>query len=156
MSSTLKAWIESVHLHPDVLKEHAGTDIFALDLGPLAEGTGTVAPVYRDAETFFRASYITTGLRSLLEEVLKRLAGKGGAPVLKLMTPFGGDKSHTMAALLHAAKGSARRWTPFRRPKAWPALATFASRSLTANSSMPPRARRRREFASKQCGAGSL
>src|ERR1035441_10425134 len=26
-----KPWIESVHLHPDVLKENAGTDIFALD-----------------------------------------------------------------------------------------------------------------------------
>lgn len=102
--STIKPWIESVHLHPDVLKEHAETDIFALDLGPLAEGTGTVAPVYRDAETFFQASYITTGLKSLLEEVLARLAGKGGAPVLKLMTPFGGGKSHTMAALLHAAR----------------------------------------------------
>jgi hypothetical protein len=104
MNSTVKPWIESVHLHPDVPKEHAETDIFALDLGPLADGTGAVAPVYRDAETFFQASYITSGLKSLLEEVLKRLAGKGGAPVLKLMTPFGGGKSHTMAALLHAAR----------------------------------------------------
>ena len=104
MSNIPKPWIESVHLHPDVLKENADTDIFALDLGPLADGSGTVAPVYRDAESFFRASYITAGLRSLLDEVLKRLADKGGAPVLKLMTPFGGGKSHTMAALFHAAK----------------------------------------------------
>lgn len=96
-------WIESVHLHPDVLKENAETDIFALDLGPLADGSGTVAPVYRDAESFFRASYVTAGLKSLLAEVLGRLAGNGGAPVLKLMTPFGGGKSHTMAALYHAA-----------------------------------------------------
>jgi hypothetical protein len=103
MSNHPKPWIESVHLHPDVLKENAETDIFALDLGPLADGSGTVAPVYRDAESFFRASYVTAGLKSLLDEVLKRLAGKGGAPVLKLMTPFGGGKSHTMAALLHAA-----------------------------------------------------
>ena len=104
MSEKPQPWIESVHLHPDVLKEDAATDIFALDLGPLADGSGTVAPVYRDAESFFRASYITVGLKSLLEEVLKRLAGQGGAPVLKLMTPFGGGKSHTMAALLHAAR----------------------------------------------------
>lgn len=41
---TAKPWIESVHLHPDVLKENAETDIFALDLGPLADGSGTVAP----------------------------------------------------------------------------------------------------------------
>lgn len=103
MNGNPKPWIESVHLHPDVLKENSATDIFALDLGPLADGSGTVAPVYRDAESFFRASYVTAGLKSLLEEVLKRLAGKGGAPVLKLMTPFGGGKSHTMAALFHAA-----------------------------------------------------
>jgi hypothetical protein len=103
MSAT-KPWIESVHLHPDVLRENAGTDIFALDLGPLADGSGAVAPVYRDAESFFRASFVTTGLKSLLDEVLKRLAGKAGAPVLKLITPFGGGKSHVMAALLHAAK----------------------------------------------------
>ena len=102
--TTPKPWIESVHLHPDVLKENAETDIFALDLGPLADGSGTVAPVYRDAESFFRASYVTAGMKSLLNEVLNRLAGKGGAPVLKLMTPFGGGKSHTMAALLHAAR----------------------------------------------------
>lgn len=99
-----KPWIESVHLHPDVLKESADTDIFALDLGPLADGSGMVAPVYRDAESFFRASYVTVGLKSLLQEVLKRLAGEGGVPVLKLMTPFGGGKSHTMAALFHAAR----------------------------------------------------
>lgn len=104
MSTNPKPWVERVHLHPDVLTENAETDIFALDLGPLADGSGTVAPVYRDAENFFRASYITAGLSSLLEEVLKRLAGDGGAPVLKLMTPFGGGKSHTMAALFHAAK----------------------------------------------------
>jgi hypothetical protein len=103
MSNNLKPWIESVRLHPDVFKENAETDIFALDLGPLADGSGAVAPVYRDAESFFRASYVTAGLKSLLDEVLKRLAGKGGAPVLKLMTPFGGGKSHAMAALFHAA-----------------------------------------------------
>jgi hypothetical protein len=100
---TPKPWIESVSLHADVLKEDAGTDIFALDLGPLADNSGTVAQVYRDPETFFRASFLTAGLKSLLEDVLKRLAGKGGPPVLKLLTPFGGGKSHAMAALFHGA-----------------------------------------------------
>src|SRR6266850_1826591 len=104
MASGVKPWIESVHLHADVLKENAETDIFALDLGPLSDGSPNVASVYRDAESFFRASFITNGLKGLLGEVLTRLAGKGGAPVLKLMTPFGGGKSHVMAALLHAAK----------------------------------------------------
>ena len=45
-------------------------------------------------------------------------SGHGGAPVLKLMTPFGGGKSHTMAALFHAA-------TNFPALKAVPEAAGF-------------------------------
>ena len=43
-------------------------------------------------------------LHKLLDEVLASLAGKSGYNrVLKLRTPFGGGKSHTLAALLHTA-----------------------------------------------------
>lgn len=100
----LKPWVEVVSLHPDVLSEHFSEDIFALDLGPLADGNRNVPPVYREPEQFFRASYLTNGLRSLLQDVLSRLAGGSGNRVVKLLTPFGGGKSHTLAALLHAAK----------------------------------------------------
>jgi hypothetical protein len=61
--------------------------------------------VYRDPDAFFAATYITTDLYKLLEEVLASLAGKGNYNrVLKLRSPFGGGKSHTLAALLHAAR----------------------------------------------------
>src|SRR5262249_5305666 len=60
--------------------------------------------VYRDADHFVRTSYLTKGLRSLLQDVLARLEGGAGNRVLKLMTPFGGGKSHTLASLYHAAK----------------------------------------------------
>jgi hypothetical protein len=71
MSSTpIKPWVEAVSLHPDVLSEDFSEDIFALDLGPLADGNANVPAVYRDPEHFFRASYLTSGLRSLLEDVL--------------------------------------------------------------------------------------
>lgn len=103
-SSQLRPWVEVVSFHPDVLSEHFSEDIFALDLGPLADGNRNVPPVYRDPEQFFQASYLTNGLRSLLQDVLSRLAGGSGNRVLKLLTPFGGGKSHTLAALLHAAK----------------------------------------------------
>lgn len=106
-SSRIKPWIESVTLHPDVISEGFSEDIFALDLGPLAEGNKNVPAVYRDPEQFFRASYITSGLRSLLQDVLSRLSGGDGNRVLKLFTPFGGGKSHTLAALLHAARNRA-------------------------------------------------
>jgi len=112
----LRPWIENVALHPDVLGDDFSEDIFALDLGPLADclvglelkvpakDLPAVPAVYRDPEHFFRASYLTTGLRSLLADVLDRLMGGGGNRVLKLVTAFGGGKSHTLAALLHAAR----------------------------------------------------
>jgi hypothetical protein len=114
--SSPKPWIEVVTLHPDVLSDGFSEDIFALDLGPLADwliaqdlklstkSLPAVPPVYRDAEQFFHASYLTRGLRSLLSDVLDRLAGGAGNRVLKLVTAFGGGKSHTLAALLHAAR----------------------------------------------------
>lgn len=100
----LGPWVEAIEPHPDVLSENFSEDIFALDLGPLADGNPNVPQVYRDPEHFFRASYLTKGLRSLLADVLSRLAGGHGNRVLKLLTPFGGGKSHTMAALYHAAR----------------------------------------------------
>ena len=99
----IKPWIEVVSLHSDVLSEDFSEDIFALDLGPLTDGNPNVPGVYRDPEHFFRASYLTSGLKSLLKDVLSRLDGAAGARVLKLITPFGGGKSHTLAALFHAA-----------------------------------------------------
>lgn len=105
MSKTaITPWVEVAKLHADVLAENFSEDIFALDLGPLADGNKNVPAVYRDPEHFFRASYLTRGLRSLLEDVLSRLEGEAGNRVLKLMTPFGGGKSHTLASLFHAAR----------------------------------------------------
>ena len=119
MSDTLRPWLECVDLHPDVLSDDFSEDVFALDLGALndyliGEDAGLptsellrVPAVYRDADSFFRASYLTRGLKSLLQDVLGRLAGAQGNRVLKLFTPFGGGKSHTLAALLHAARSRA-------------------------------------------------
>jgi len=99
-----RQWVEVVSVHPDVVSDNFSEDIFALDLGPLADGAKSVPAVYRDPEHFFRVSYLTKGLRSLLEDALSRLSGGAGNRVLKLLTPFGGGKSHTLAAVLHAAR----------------------------------------------------
>ena len=103
-STTIKPWIEVAALHPDMVSENLSEDIFALDLGPLGDGKPSVPAVYRDPELFFRVSYLTKGLRSLLQDVLSRLGDGAGNRVLKLLTPFGGGKSHTLAALLYAAR----------------------------------------------------
>ena len=119
MSTHVRPWLQCVELHPDVLSDDFSEDIFALDLGTLSDyligkeqgrssaELGRVPAVYRDAGSFFAASFLTNGLKSLLEDVLSRLAGAAGNRVLRLQTPFGGGKSHTLAALLHAARSRA-------------------------------------------------
>lgn len=102
---TLKPWTELVKLHPDVESGSLAEAVFAIDLGAIATGDSTTPKVYRDPDAFFAATYVTTDLHKLLEEVLASLAGKGSYNrVLKLRSPFGGGKSHTLASLLHAAR----------------------------------------------------
>lgn len=101
----LRPWTDLVKLHPDVEGGALTEAIFAIDLGAIASGDPNVPVVNRDPEAFFRATYLTSDLQKLLEEVLASLAGKSGYNrVLKLRTPFGGGKSHTLASLLHAAR----------------------------------------------------
>ena len=57
----------------------------------------------RDPRAFFRATYLTSSMRALLEDVLGALSGGGGDRVLQLRTPFGGGKTHTLLALYHLA-----------------------------------------------------
>ncbi|MFI5387229.1 MAG: AAA family ATPase, partial [Fimbriimonadales bacterium] len=101
----LKPWTELVKLHADVESGSLAKAVFAIDLGAVATGDPTTPKVYRDPDAFFAATYITTDLQLLLEEVLSSLAGKGSFNrVLKLRSPFGGGKSHTLASLLHSAR----------------------------------------------------
>lgn len=105
MIHTLKPWTELVKLHPDVESGSLAEAVFAIDLGAIATGDATTPTVYRDPDAFFAATYVTTDLYKLLEEVLASLAGQGHYNrVLKLRSPFGGGKSHTLASLLHAAR----------------------------------------------------
>ena len=99
----LRPWTEIVRLHPDVEAGNTAVATYAIDLDALVANDKNVPAVYRNASAFFRATYITSGLRRLLEEVLGRLADEPGDRVLQLRSPFGGGKSHTLAALYHAA-----------------------------------------------------
>lgn len=101
----LKPWSELVKLHTDVESGSLAEAVFAIDLGAIATGDSTTPTVYRDSDAFFAATYVTTDLYRILEEVLSSLAGVGAYNrVLKLRSPFGGGKSHTLASLLHAAR----------------------------------------------------
>ena len=88
--------------HKDILEGRLTMDVFAADLFEVSQKRGT--DEYKDAETFFRKTYLTQGLNNLLNIVEKRLSGKGGDPVIQIKTPFGGGKTHALIAMYHKAK----------------------------------------------------
>jgi len=63
------------------------------------------AAEYGDPKEFFRRTYLTEGLLSLLVTGVRRLTGQGGDPVVQLQTSFGGGKTHSMLALYHLFSG---------------------------------------------------
>jgi hypothetical protein len=76
-------------------------DEFAIALEQVVAGT---APEdYRKPDQFFSRTCFTRALREHAGMVLRRLSGKtdNTAPVLTLITQFGGGKTHTLTALYH-------------------------------------------------------
>ncbi len=100
--SAKRVW-EVCEPHPDVFLRDPDPSLFAISLHHVMQGSADKD--YTDAERFFNRTYMTRALSDLLERVVGRLAGQGrGAPVLRLETPFGGGKTHTMTALFHIAR----------------------------------------------------
>jgi len=78
-------------------------DEFAIALEQVVAGT---APEdYREPRQFFARTCFTRALREHTAMVLRRLTGRtdNTAPVLTLITQFGGGKTHTLTALYHLA-----------------------------------------------------
>ncbi len=88
--------------HKDILEGRLTMDVFAADLSQVVQNKGPEE--YRDADTFFKKTFLTDGLTNLLSVVEKRLSGKGGDPVIQIQTPFGGGKTHSLIAMYHKAK----------------------------------------------------
>ncbi|MGD0947216.1 MAG: DUF499 domain-containing protein [Candidatus Binatia bacterium] len=106
-------------------------DEFAIALERVVDGS---APEdYSDPDKFFARTCFTRALREHAGMVLRRLAGKteNTAPVLALITQFGGGKTHTLTALYHLAR------TPER------CTSSDGVRSVLAEAGLPeiPRAR---------------
>ncbi len=99
----LRPWREVIVPHDDVAQGRYGLAEFAADLHQVAAGSGGAE--YADPVEFFRRTYLTQGLRQLLSEATRRLAGTGGVPVVDLQTTFGGGKTHTLIALWHLCSG---------------------------------------------------
>ena len=88
--------------HRDILEGRLTMDVFAADLYEVSEKRGT--DEYKDAETFFKKTYLTQGLANILSVVEKRLHGQGGDPIIQIQTPFGGGKTHSLIAMYHKAE----------------------------------------------------
>ncbi|MFH2056225.1 MAG: Swt1 family HEPN domain-containing protein, partial [bacterium] len=100
----LKPWREIATPHDDVASGRYQQAEFAADLAQVYRAEG--AAEYSDPQEFFRRTFLTDGLRDLLTDSLLRLSGKGGNPVIKLQTNFGGGKTHSMIALFHLFSGA--------------------------------------------------
>ena len=89
----------------DVIHGRMRDEEFAADLSRVV--TNTASPEYADPAVFFKYTYPTRGLKTLLETVCRRLSGQGGElnSVIRLHTQYGGGKTHSLIALVHAVRG---------------------------------------------------
>ncbi|MFH1604142.1 MAG: Swt1 family HEPN domain-containing protein, partial [Pseudomonadota bacterium] len=104
-AGNLKPWREVVTPHKDVASGRYQQAEFAADLWQVNIGEGT--DEYKDPVEFFRRTYLTESLKSMLVGAVRRLSGQGGDPVVQLQTNFGGGKTHSMLALYHLFSGIA-------------------------------------------------
>ena len=103
----LSPWWHTAMPHRDIREGRLDLKIFAVDLAQVVEGDAV--PEYKDADTFFRRTYLTRGLRETLKGVLRRLAGRDdGIAITQMATVFGGGKTHTLLALYHAVAHGAQ------------------------------------------------
>jgi hypothetical protein len=106
----LPPWREVVTPHPDVSSGRYQQAEFAADLWQVFQNEGS--DEYKHPVEFFRRTFLTEGLKHLLQRALLRLAGQGGDPVVELQTNFGGGKTHSMLALWHLFSGTAAAELP--------------------------------------------
>ena len=107
-SEILKPWYAVATPHEDIREGRLAEAIFAADIWAVVQGT---APdVYLDAEEFFRKTYLTAGLSTVIQRVAGALGDGGdtGDRIISLQTTFGGGKTHTLVALLHLARHAPR------------------------------------------------
>ncbi len=102
----LRPWREVLAPHDDVATGNFQAAEFAADLYKVA-ATGDAGEDYDEPVQFFARTYLTEGLRDLIERAVRRLAGdQNASPVINLQTNFGGGKTHSMLALWHLASGT--------------------------------------------------
>ncbi len=103
------AWHEHCRLRDDIRQNSLDLSEFAADL--YAVRTGEAPDVYQIPNLFFDRTYPTHNLKTLARNVLRRLAGQGGTPVITLQVAYGGGKTHSLITLLHLAENGTQLQT---------------------------------------------
>ena len=98
----LKPWREVIPPNLELTQGTFEEAELAANLQQVYDGRAS-ATSYGNPVSFFKQTHLTAGLRSLLTNALRRLAGNGGAPVIQTKTGFGGGKTHSLIALYHLA-----------------------------------------------------
>src|ERR1700683_4396267 len=101
----MEAWYKNATPRAEVREGRSfNPDEFAIALEQVAAGKGPED--YRDPMKFFSRTCFARALTEHMGMVLRRLAGRteNSAPVMSLVTQFGGGKTHTLTALFHLAK----------------------------------------------------
>ncbi len=93
------SWFDIIHPHADIREGHFDEAVFAADLGDVVNETA--ADDYRDPYLFYKKTYLTAGLNSLLTRVHAKLTTGQGPSVIQIQTPFGGGKTHALVAIYH-------------------------------------------------------
>ena len=100
----MQPWYRVVKLRKEVREGRSfSPDEFAIALEQVV--AGIAPPDYSDPEQFFSRTCFTRALTEHSGMVLRRLSGRteNTAPVLSLITQFGGGKTHTLTSLYHLA-----------------------------------------------------
>lgn len=105
-SEGLTPWREILPPHDDVATGNFQASEFAADLYKVSVSSEDAGGDYAQPVPFFSRTYLTEGLRDLIDRAVRRLSGDDNAsPVINLQTNFGGGKTHSMLALWHLAAG---------------------------------------------------
>lgn len=105
-SAGLRPWREVLRPHDDVATGNFQAAEFAADLHKVS-ATDEADKDYAEPVQFFARTYLTEGLRDLIDRAVRRLTGdENASPVINLQTNFGGGKTHSMLALWHLASGT--------------------------------------------------
>ena len=100
---SLTPWREAAIPQREVYEGRYEQARFAADLGKVLAGTADSE--YQDGAEFYSRTYLTDGMRRLLIDVVQRVAGEGGEPLVQLKTAFGGGKTHSLLAIYHVLTG---------------------------------------------------